>query len=240
MIGICDSGVGGLTLLKDLHKRYPHTDIIYYGDEANMPYGDRSKEELKAIFAGIKAYFKARGCQDIVVACNTLCSAIDFNDDEIVIHDIIGKTIARLNVPKDKKVLVFATPFTIKSGRYQKGLEKRGYQSIGVALKSLAKDIEEGLPKQVVKAKLYQVFEMTDAKDIGAIILGCTHYPIYKDLFYEYYNVPVFDSLGLDFGIEDSDEKGEISLHMERSDKLERFLKRYIGVDYRYEDHLGK
>ena len=229
MIGICDSGVGGLTILKDIHKRYPRLDITYYGDEANMPYGDKTKEELEKIFSDIKAYFKDKGCTDIIVACNTMCSAIKFNDDTIKIHDIITKTLDKVDTPKDKKVLVFATPFTIKKGRYQKGLAERGYQSEGIALKDLAKDIEDGIDKAMIKDKLYQEFRKHQDENIGAIILGCTHYPIYKDLFYEYYKVPVFDSLGLAFGLEDSDEKGAISLHMERSDQLAHFLKEYIG-----------
>lgn len=236
MIGVCDSGLGGLTLLKGLHERYPHTDILYYGDTKNMPYGSKTKSELIDIFDHIKSYFVKRNCSDIIVACNTLCSAIKLEDEKIKIHDIIEKTVERISRSNVKKVIVFATPFTIKSARYQSLLESKGIKTLAVPLPSLAKDIEDGLDRALIRDKIFKVFEKLDNKGVEAIVLGCTHYPIYKDIFNEYYNVPIFDSLNLDFGIKSASEDGIIEIHMEKSLKLDEMMKK-MGVEFIYEEN---
>ena len=236
MIGVMDSGLGGLLLLESIHKSHPDTDVLFYGDIEHMPYGDKSDEELKAIFEKIVLFFRKRHCTDLIVACNTMCSAIDFTKDYgLIVHDIITKTVSQVDVPNDKKILVLSTTYTKMRGRYRDELKKRGYDVLSVSLPKLALMIEKGEERNVVIKMLLKELEDIDKDQIGAIVLGCTHYPVYKDFFKEYYDVPVFDSRDLTFSIEDKKEEGAIILHAPKTKITENLMKHCVKASYRYD-----
>lgn len=236
MIGVMDSGLGGLLLLEGIHKSHPDTDVLFYGDIEHMPYGDKSDEELKAIFGEIVLFFRKRHCTDLIVACNTMCSAIDFTKDYgLRVHDIITKTVAQVDVPNDKKILVLSTTYTKMRGRYRDELEKRGYDVLSVSLPKLALMIEKGEERNVVIKMLFEELDGIEKDQIGAIILGCTHYPVYKDFFKEYYDVPIFDSRDLTFSIEDKKEEGAIILHTPKTKITENLMKHCVKASYRYD-----
>lgn len=238
MIGVCDSGLGGILLLAQIHKDYPLTDILFHGDSEHMPYGNKTVDQLRAIFADIVRTFKDHGCTDIVIACNTLCSIVDFSKDYgIKIHDIIAPTVEQIDVLKSKKIVVFQTTMTKKCRRYEKELIKRGYEHIElIDLPFLAQDIERFTAKDILKTKLHPVFAKIDTTDLGAVVLGCTHYPVVKDIFQEYFKVPIYDSNHLSYNLDPKSESGKISLMMPRSSDLDRFMRELGKVEYCYEE----
>ena len=122
-IGIFDSGVGGLTVLKSIYDKYPNNEYIYIGDNKNSPYGDKTKEELKTYATRIIDYFIKRDIKLIVIACNTICSNIlpilKDKYKDITLIGVIDSTVNSF-IKKDKKnVLVIATNKTISSNVYE-------------------------------------------------------------------------------------------------------------------------
>ncbi len=237
MIGICDSGIGGLLLVEGIHKRYPNTDILYYGDKSHMPYGSKTSTEIKGYFDDILAFYKKRGVSDLIVACNTLCACLEESKDyDIKIHEIIGKTVEQIDIAKEKHIAVFATPLTIKSGRYQDELRQRGFDKvIAIALEDLAYDVESFAPKALVEKKLREICESLKDLDVDAVILACTHYPVYRDFFSDFFKVKVYDSCNLDFDLCAKKESGKLLVHLEKSAELDSFLEKYGRVEYQYD-----
>ncbi len=237
MIGICDSGIGGLLLVEGIHRRYPDTDILYYGDQSHMPYGPKSCAEIQGYFDDILAFYKDRGITDLIVACNTLCSCMGESFGHgFKIHEIITKTVDQVDVPKDAGILVFGTPMTIRTGRYQDLLHSRGYDKVtAIAFDDLAYDIEHFTPRPIVEKKLRIALEGLEGLDVGAVILACTHYPVYRDFFSDHFKAKVYDSCDLDFDLCPKKEEGKVLLHLKKSDELETFLRRYGRMEYRYD-----
>ena len=238
MIGVYDSGLGGLLEINKVIKDNPGADILYLGDQKNAPYGTKTKEELLTIFEKNLEVFKKHNVKDLVLACNTLCSNVDFSRDYgINLHDIITKTIANLECAKDAKVLVFATELTIKAGRYARELEAAGFKNYRCAsLANLASMLESYESEAELREYLYGEFAKIDFQP-DAIILGCTHFPIVKDIFEDYYHVKAYDSTMIDLSISDEVEEGKVYLLMDNSEELRIFLEKYvdIGVKFFYE-----
>src|SRR5690606_25191928 len=118
-IGIFDSGIGGLTVANAIRKVLPNERIIYFGDTAHMPYGDKSPEAIKYYSLKIGQFLKMQGCKVIVIACNT-ASSLGFNDlkefmaDEVPVFNVIDPVIAfTVNNESYRKVGVIATKATI-------------------------------------------------------------------------------------------------------------------------------
>lgn len=238
MIGVCDSGVGGLLLLEGIHKRYPHTDILYYGDQKHMPYGSKTRAEIKGYFDDILAFYQKRGVTDLIVACNTLCVCLEEPlAPGCKIHEVIAKTVARVDSPKEKRVVVLGTPVTIQSRKYEDLLKRRGYDQVtAIALEDLAYDIESFAPRVLVEEKLRKALAGYDTTDVGAVILACTHYPVYCDFFSEYFQAKVYDSRDLDFDLCPQKEAGRVLLHLEKSAGLDNFIERYGRIEYQYDN----
>lgn len=235
MIGVYDSGLGGLLSLNQIYKDYPLETIIYFGDSTNAPYGNKDKKDIKNLIDQNIKMLKDIGVDDLVLACNTICSIVDFNHDYgLKLHDIITKTVAQLNIDPNKKVFVFATKASIESGRYQKELYKLGYtNSEYFYLEKLASYIEEFKSHDEIKEYLYSEFKKIENKP-DAIILGCTHFPVVEDIFKEYFTVPIYNSRNLHFNISEKNEGSKILVKMKKSDALERFLGTYVNVPYEY------
>lgn len=179
MIGIFDSGVGGLTVLKSIMDKYPNGDYVYIGDNKNNPYGDKTKEELMKYACRIIDYFISLNINTIVIACNTICSNI-FEDLKIKYNNIkfIGviDSTAKEFINKNKSnVLVIATNKTIDSNIYENKIKNINSNIKVNSLRTpeLVPLIEEGIEcKEIVKSYLDKY------KDIDSIILGCTHYKL--------------------------------------------------------------
>lgn len=186
-IGVFDSGIGGLTVVKSLLTHQLFEEIVYYGDTARVPYGSKDKNTI--IRYGIEAVemFKNFDLDMIVVACNTV-SAYALNEmSETASCPVIGVveagTLACANVleNKDANVLVLGTKATINSKAYEDGLNKLSYSNINsLATPLFVPIVEEELGNStILNETMKHYFKNVTTPD--ALILGCTHFPIIAD-----------------------------------------------------------
>ena len=185
MIGVFDSGIGGLTIFDKIVRLLPQYDYVYYGDGKNNPYGEKSQEELMAITTNIVNNFKARGCKLIVIACNTATTRCMKKLRELYPDLIFVGTVPAIKVACDKnykKTLVMATPATIESERTNELVHdyKRDDQEIYlVPCVGLANAIERNA-KDEINDLLKDILKDYVDKGIDSVVLGCTHYPYIK------------------------------------------------------------
>ena len=177
MIGVIDSGVGGLSVLKELRQAMPQADFFYLGDTARNPYGTRSPEEIKKYALQLGKWLLAHGVTGLVVACNTITvQALDLLRHELPIP-VIGMQTDVALLPAEKRVAVLATPATIAKGTYQQSLAEH-YPTVAVAAHAcpgLAAAIEHNRREEIG-----QLLEECRSllSECDAAILGCTHYPL--------------------------------------------------------------
>lgn len=196
-IGIFDSGIGGLTVANAIRKVLPHENLIYFGDTAHMPYGDKSAEAIKYYSLKIGKFLQAQGCKAIVVACNTASSLgyadlQEFLGDELPILNVIDPVVDFCKRQKHyQKIGVIATKATVKSEVYAKKLKLAipDIQVKSLATPLLAPMIEEGffennISKTIINAYLSSV----KLRKIDSLILACTHYPLIQKEISEYYH----------------------------------------------------
>lgn len=199
MIGIFDSGSGGLTVLKALREELPSADVIYFGDIKNTPYGGKSQEELSILTVQGLSLLKNRGAQHLVSACNSvsaslalsLIDALDLTPAELV--EMVGPTV-RYFKDTDLKLAICATPATIRSGIYQNGFKMVGKDVLSIPIPDLARAIEfEESPERI--GKIISDALDTHKNTFDVLILACTHYPLVLDVFREVVGneVAVFD-----------------------------------------------
>lgn len=184
MIGILDSGIGGVTVLREILKRGLNANFIYYSDSKHNPYGDKSDDEVYSIVKWVVDYLLDKGCVAIVLACNT-ASAIcvkrlreEYPDTLFIAIEPAYKMVHDYN-PKGK-TLVMATEGTINSEKFLTLFNKYdNHKTILLPCKGLAELIEEG---NDVKINQYLDDNLSKYKDIDIdnVVLGCTHYPLIK------------------------------------------------------------
>ena len=183
-IGLFDSGVGGLTVLKELQRLMPNEHYIYIGDTASFPYGSKSKQTIIELSKKRIENLIDMNVKMIVIACGTATSqALEemqkmFN---IPIIGIISPTVDYLKEKNIKKIGVIATAGTIKSEGWKKQIERDipDAKLINRACPLLASMAEEGwTDNEIARLAIHEYLK--DIKDIDALILGCTHYPLFK------------------------------------------------------------
>ncbi len=181
-IGMFDSGIGGLTVLKELRKLLPNENYIYYADSKNNPYGEKSDSELMDIVTNIVDFLISKDVKIIVIACNTATTRCINRLRKMYPDMIFVGTEPAIKVACDKNyknTLVMATPGTIKSERTHElvKLNKKRDQKITLLpCKGLADAIESGNKDNVNKV-LHKLLDKYVDEDIDSIVLGCTHYP---------------------------------------------------------------
>ncbi len=187
-IGIFDSGLGGLTAVKEINKLMPTEDIIYFGDTGRIPYGNRSYETIIKYARQDIAFLKAMDVKIISAACGTVSSAlIKTNSEENVIGVIEPTCIAAANLTKNKIIGVIGTSATINSNAYKYQLSKID-NNIIVHQQScplLVPLIENGFiaKSDEILCKTVQMYiEPFIELNVGTLILGCTHYPIIESV----------------------------------------------------------
>ena len=190
-IGVFDSGVGGLTVLAEIKKELPNENIVYLGDTAHFPYGDKSKEDIIEYSKENVKTLIEHDAKIIVIACGTATSqAIEVlkKEFDIPIIGIIEPTVQYIKERNINEIGVIATEGTIRSGAWERELKKeiRGIHVINKACPMLATIAEEGRAlsyegRQVIR----EYMEPFKKNKIDKIILGCTHYPIYEKLIRE-------------------------------------------------------
>lgn len=189
-IGVLDSGVGGLTTVKEIQKLLPNENIYYFGDNKNVPYGNKTQEEIIELTRKMIEFLISQNVKVIAVACNTISTIIDdiSKDYDVKIIKVIDPIVNDIkNIQKKDKVGLIATNFTIDSKYYDKMLGD--VKVIGKASPELASIVDSGkINEEEVKNIIKMHIEDIKSQDnVDTIILGCTHYPIIKYLFDECY-----------------------------------------------------
>lgn len=186
-IGVFDSGLGGLTVLKEIKKILPNENIVYFGDTARVPYGPRSKETIiKYTFQAIN-FLRTKDVKAIVIACNTatarsLAEAQEKYDIPIIGVIEAGARTAAMTT-KNGKVGVIGTEGTIKSRAYNQEIKKinKKIKIYGKACSLFVPIVEEGWANtEVARLTAKEYLKDLKEKDVDSIVLGCTHYPILK------------------------------------------------------------
>ena len=199
MIGVFDSGVGGLGLLNSLRKRYPDQDFIYMADQANVPYGSKDRQTLLKLISGCLAFMEEQGADTIVLGCNTASASgvASVYQGKAEVIEIISRTCDLVD-PHASKVLILSTPFTAQSHCYRDELVRR-YPEMTVdekGLTCLAFMIEHGCPKEEIHAYLNGEIGHCHHQYDQAV-LACTHFPFATRQFQQVLDIPLINSEGI-------------------------------------------
>lgn len=204
-IGIFDSGVGGLTVAHAIKNLMPNESIIYFGDTAHLPYGDKSPESIRFYSEKIASFLLEKGAKVILIACNTASAlayehVLNFVGDKAEVFNVIDPVVESLKeLPELKKLGIIGTKGTILSNSYPNKIQAYhpDIEVVSLATPLFAPMIEEGfifddISNAIIRSYLsHQGFESMDT-----LILGCTHYPIIKNQIRKFFNfqVRVIDS----------------------------------------------
>jgi glutamate racemase len=189
-IGVFDSGVGGLTVLRELLARVPHADYLYFGDTARLPYGSKSVQTVAKYAIGAAQYLQSHGAEYLVVACNT-ASALALEPIAAgvtvpVLGVIEPGAQAAAAMSKTKKAVVVATEGTVGSHAYKRALKKYGVLSEEKACPLFVPLVEEGWTEHEVTEHVAHIYLDSQFQgefaDADTLVLGCTHYPLLKPL----------------------------------------------------------
>lgn len=175
-IGVFDSGIGGLTVLKTLITKYPHNEYIYFGDTLNVPYGNKSKEELLNLAIKDIDFLISKQVDIIIIACGTISSThyqYLLTKYQLPIYDIISPTIKYLNNSNWKRIGIIATHNTINSHIFKNNLTKITYEIETPKLVPLIENNDTNQLQETIDAYLNPYKDKIDC-----LVLGCTHYPI--------------------------------------------------------------
>lgn len=207
-IGIFDSGIGGLSVFSELFKIMPEENYLYFGDTKNLPYGDKSKDELITFTKNIFDFLQERNVKAVVMACNTTSAvAYDILKDkyDFKIYPIVQcicKNIAQENY---KKIGVFATYNTVKNHAYKNELQKYNpdIEVIELACPNWVNIVENSLKYELfsignIKLQLNKMLEYNPEK----IILGCTHYPYLTDILSSLSDKELFINPAVNFALD--------------------------------------
>jgi len=203
-IGIFDSGLGGLTVAKAITQLLPNENLVYFGDTAHLPYGDKSKQTIIQYSSAIADFLLKKECKTVVIACN---SASSNAYDEIVervgegshVLNVIDPVVSYISETDCKKIGVIGTKSTIDSNSYPEKIHaaKKGIYVTSMATPLFVPMIEEGfIFDDISNAIIRNYLSRREISDIESLILGCTHYPIIKNQINKFYNfnVDIVDS----------------------------------------------
>lgn len=203
-IGVFDSGVGGLTVAHAVKQLLPRESIVYFGDTAHLPYGDKSAESIKSYSERIIQFLLDQDSKAVLIACNS-ASASAFDSlkkqygGKTILVDVIDPVVDYLSTRNYKKIGVIGTKRTISSGTYEKKLSHKAPSTsvVSMATPLLVPMIEEGFIFDDISNAIIRAYLTNESlSGIQALILGCTHYPIIKNQISKIFNfnVDVVDS----------------------------------------------
>jgi len=195
-IGIFDSGMGGLTVAKTITQQMPNENIVYFGDTAHTPWGDKSTAAIQAYCIKICDVLLQHHCKLIVIACHTASTAA-----YELVAEYVGKKATVINVVypvikhvqenhTNKKIGLIGTKQTIRSNTYKKRLERlnQNIEFASLATPLLVPLIEEGFgEREVTNTIIEEYLRHPNLENIKALILGCTHYPLLKPTIQNFY-----------------------------------------------------
>lgn len=231
-VGVFDSGIGGLTVLKNLIKQYPNNEYVYYGDTLNLPYGSKSKEELLNLSSKDIDFLLGKKVDIIIIACGTVSSnCIDYlkNKYQIPIYDIISPTIEYLNNSNYNNIGVIATERTIDSHIFKNNLNKNVYE---IKTPKLVPIIENNNLNELESILNSYLSEYKNKIDI--LVLGCTHYPTISKHISKYLNnkVELLDMSTLLLDKLKQDTNSSITIYYSKlNNTLIENTKRILNID---------
>ena len=195
MIGIFDSGIGGVTVFREILKKLPNYSYIYYSDSKNNPYGDKTHEELIKITEAIVNYLVSHGCKIVVIACNTASakSAQYLREKYTNIPFIAIEPAYKMvyDYAYNEPTLVMATKGTIESEKFNLLYHTYdNHKTILLPCVGLANIVEEG-NREKIKKYLKEHLESYRGK-VKNVVLGCTHYPLIQDEIQEVLGEVIF------------------------------------------------
>ncbi len=186
-VGVFDSGVGGLTVVREIIRQLPEENIVYFGDTARVPYGSKSQKTIIRFSEQIIRFLKTKQVKAIVIACNTASAlALEAVQDEFdvpILGVVFPGARAAVKATRNKKIGVAGTDATVRSGMYTKIIQKMDsrIQVIEKACPLFVPLVEEGFKEHAVTQEVIEYYlGPLRETDIDAMILGCTHYPLLR------------------------------------------------------------
>lgn len=232
-IGIFDSGVGGINVLKEIVMKYPNNHYIFYGDTKNLPYGSKSIDELKLFASNIIDFLISKDVDLIIIACGTISSnCYDYlcNKYDIPIYDIVSPTIRYINNSNYNNIGVIATERTIES----KIFEQSNKVKLVKATKNFVKIIEDGIITKKENNEIENELDYFKDK-VDSLVLGCTHYPFISNIISNYLSVPLIDMgkcIANELNISNEDNK-QIDLYFsDINNNLKSNISKIINDDF--------
>ena len=197
-IGFFDSGVGGLSVMREALKIMPNENYIYFGDSINAPYGVKSAEEVRILTFKAVELLLSKGVKGIVIACNTATSAavadLRLKYPNLPLVGIEPAVKPAVELKENGDILIMATPMTIKESKFKRLMEryKDRAKIIPVPCQGLVEFIESG-KLEGKEIEDYLINRLSEYKDsnISAIVLGCTHYPFIKPILHKIFGFDV-------------------------------------------------
>lgn len=190
VIGVFDSGFGGLTVLRELRNVLPGAGYLYFGDTAHLPYGAKSVRTVAKYAMASAHYLEQRGIEMLVVACNT-ATALALDDIRAAVSvPVVGVvepgSQRAAQISKTRKVAVIATEATVASHAYQKALDRLGLETTEKACPLFVPLVEEGWVEHPVTERVAHIYVdevfRNGAREADVLLLGCTHYPLIRPL----------------------------------------------------------
>ncbi len=255
-IGVFDSGVGGLTCVRELIRLMPHEDIIYLGDTARVPYGTRSRDTIARYAAQDIAFMEKHRVKLLLVACGTVSSVMQseriFDGSKIDCYSgvIIPAADAACEATRNKRIGVIATPATVRSGCYEFEISRQRpditvYSRACPLLVPLAENGYTFVGCEPAEFFVREYLTPLKEKDIDTLILGCTHYPLFEEVIQRFMGDGVtlvsssavtaqqtFEALKAQKALKPDSHKAQIELYC--TDSVELFkenVARFVGGD---------
>lgn len=197
-IGVFDSGVGGLTVAREIMRQLPHENIVYFGDTARVPYGSKSRNNILRFSRQIIRFLRTKDVKAIVVACNTVSAlALETVQEELdipILGVIVPGARAAVQTTRNGIIGVAGTEATIQSETYTKIIRQMNPEAvvIGTPCPLFVPLVEEGFAKHKITEEVIDIY-LSDMKktEIDTMILGCTHYPLLRSRIKTYFGETV-------------------------------------------------
>ena len=187
-IGVFDSGIGGLTVVKELMKVLPNEKIVYFGDTARVPYGNRSEEAIKRFSEECIEFLNKKDIKALIIACNTVSAValemLKEKFDMYILGVIVPGSRMASAVTKNKKIGVIGTNATVLSGAYEKNIKKENLENAvySKACPLFVPIVEDGLSDSKIALDMTEFYlDELISQDVDTIVMGCTHYPILEN-----------------------------------------------------------
>lgn len=203
-IGVFDSGIGGLTVASAISNLLPEEHLIYFGDTAHLPYGEKSPDAIRYYCLKIAKFLIEQDCKMIVVACNSASTAayellLEFFEEKVLFANVVDPLVKAAAQVAPKKLGLIATKTTVGTGVYQKKIKEANSNIDVAALPTplLVPMIEEGyFQNKISHAVIENYLEQPILQNIEMLLLACTHYPLIRAEIEAYYEgkVKVLDS----------------------------------------------